>query len=470
MKILISYYKKGGVNHITKLILTLTTFLISEICTAQIPSVDVEGRISLYLSQDTTSIHIGKNAGINQDLSISRRNTFVGFNAGKSTLNGFGNSFFGDNAGSSNTFGESNNFFGWNAGRENTTGFNNNFFGQSSGISNTSGSNNSFFGGRSGNSNMQGNRNSFFGRESGNSNTSGSDNSFFGSQAGFSNEDGHYNTLIGAQAGSDVEGSHNVMIGYKSGCRVAGVGNVIIGNFAGPFSSLQSTSVNLNNRLFIHNDATISPLIYGEFDNDFLKINGSGDYADLLRVGTDSPDPAYPSSGEGLELVYDTDSNLGLIQSFDRNNNSWGNLYLGNGNTGIGTTNPSVALDVIGDIEYTGTITDVSDIRLKENIEPIEGALNKVLTLEGFTYNLIGDDNRSVGFSAQDILKVLPEAVKKIDDQYYGVDYTQMIPLLLEAIKEQQDLIELQQKELEQKEDQFKLLLDRIVRLESQLE
>ena len=352
---------------------TFSLLVISNRLKAQVPNVEIDGRLVVQLPEDSTSIHIGKDAGISQDLSSRRFNTYVGFHAGLSNT---------------------------------TTG-----------------------------------GNSFFGYRTGEATENGALNSFFGLDAGISNVAGSNNTLIGALAGHHVENSHNVMLGYRSGWRIAGFGNVVIGSFAGPYGSSQSTSVNLNNRLFIHNSNTANPLIYGEFDNDFLKINGSGDYADLLRVGTDSPNPAYPSSGEGLELVYDTDSNLGLIQSYDRNNNSWGNLYLGNGNTGIGTLNPSVALDVIGDIEYTGTITDVSDIRLKENIQPIEGALDKAMTLEGFTYNLIGEDSRSAGFSAQDILKVLPEAVKKIDEQHYGVDYTQLIPLLLEAIKEQQEEI-----------------------------
>ena len=437
MSILKNRINCGLYSHVIQpFIIILAPFVISILCSAQVPLIDIEGRMSLYLPQDSTSVHIGKNAGINQDLSFSRNNTFVGFRAGNSNLNATGNSFFGSQAGLSNTFGESNSHFGRSAGRQNTTGSDNSFFGRSAGFSNTSGSNNSFFGSQAGNRNMIGTGNSFFGKDAGLFNTSGSYNSYFGNRTGIENNTGDENSLYGYHAGNQLRGSRNVFLGTYAGSRIIGDGNVFIGYKTGIDDITNPSVFVLSNKLFIHNNFTPTPLIYGEFDNDYLKINGSGDYADLLRVGTNSPAPAYPSSGEGLELVYDTDSNLGLIQSYDRNNNSWGNLYLGNGNTGIGTINPSVALDVIGDIEYTGSITDVSDIRLKENIEPIEGALGKVLTLEGFTYNLIGEDSRSAGFSAQDILKVLPEAVKKIDGQYYGVDYTQMIPLLLEAIKE----------------------------------
>ncbi|MEK7553382.1 MAG: tail fiber domain-containing protein, partial [Patescibacteria group bacterium] len=110
---------------------------------------------------------------------------------------------------------------------------------------------------------------------------------------------------------------------------------------------------------------------------------------------------------------------------------------LSNGNVGIGMTDPSVALDVTGDIEYTGTITDVSDIRLKENIKPIDGALDKLLTLDGVSFNMIGDDRRNLGFIAQEVQKVFPEAISVMDGAgHLGLDYTQMIPPIIEGIKE----------------------------------
>jgi hypothetical protein len=95
----------------------------------------------------------------------------------------------------------------------------------------------------------------------------------------------------------------------------------------------------------------------------------------------------------------------------------------------------------------TGDITAfASDDRLKENIEPIESALDKVLSLSGFTYNFnetgqsLGFDGsiRYVGVSAQEVQKVLPEAVKPApaDENYITVQYEKLVPLLIEAIKE----------------------------------
>ena len=100
---------------------------------------------------------------------------------------------------------------------------------------------------------------------------------------------------------------------------------------------------------------------------------------------------------------------------------------------------------MIGDIEYTGTITDVSDIRLKENFEPIVNPLGVINGLRGLKFNMIGSNIREVGLIAQDVQNVLPEAVRVVDPEngYLGVSYPSLIPLLIEGIKEQQGQISL---------------------------
>ena len=108
------------------------------------------------------------------------------------------------------------------------------------------------------------------------------------------------------------------------------------------------------------------------------------------------------------------------------------------GNVGIGMTNPSVELDVTGDIEYTGTITDVSDERLKENITDITNALNTITALRGRTFNMLNTTNVEYGLVAQEVQSIVPEAVRVIDIEngYLGVSYLSFIPILIEATKE----------------------------------
>lgn len=109
------------------------------------------------------------------------------------------------------------------------------------------------------------------------------------------------------------------------------------------------------------------------------------------------------------------------------------------GRVGIGDTAPSVALDVVGDIHYTGVITDVSDERLKEDIQPVESALDKVSRLRGVTFAMKGSSAaREAGLIAQDVKAVLPEAVRVVDLEtgYLGVSYPSVTSLLVESIKE----------------------------------
>ena len=114
---------------------------------------------------------------------------------------------------------------------------------------------------------------------------------------------------------------------------------------------------------------------------------------------------------------------------------------------GVGTAASGSA----GEIRATGNVTAYySDDRLKRRLGYIGGALDKVMSLRGFYYeaneiaNQLGYESvREVGLSAQEVQAVLPEIVKPapIDPQYLTLDYAKLVPLLVEAIKEQQILI-----------------------------
>jgi hypothetical protein len=114
-------------------------------------------------------------------------------------------------------------------------------------------------------------------------------------------------------------------------------------------------------------------------------------------------------------------------------------------NLGIGKDAPGGNdLAVKGAITAEGDITAfyTSDINLKTKIETITGALNKVSTLSGITFNwneqAQGKDQirREAGVIAQQIHEVLPEAVVERENGNLAVRYEQIIPLLIEAIKE----------------------------------
>jgi len=96
------------------------------------------------------------------------------------------------------------------------------------------------------------------------------------------------------------------------------------------------------------------------------------------------------------------------------------------------------SLTVVGDLIAYGS---PSDIKLKENIKPIESALDKVSRLQGVTFNWkksdsILDIKEDIGFIAQDVQKVLPELVRENKEGMLSMRHQGIAPILLEAIKE----------------------------------
>ena len=122
---------------------------------------------------------------------------------------------------------------------------------------------------------------------------------------------------------------------------------------------------------------------------------------------------------------------------------------LANGNVGIATPAPSEKLHVVGNILASGTITP-SDERYKKNIHIIPQAIEKLRQLNGVVYDLRCeefpdmqfDTKEQIGLIAQNVETVLPNIVHTGTDGYKGVDYAKLVPLLIEAIKEQQVEIE----------------------------
>jgi hypothetical protein len=121
-----------------------------------------------------------------------------------------------------------------------------------------------------------------------------------------------------------------------------------------------------------------------------------------------------------------------------------------------GSGDDKAVIDSSGNFTTEGNVTaygSVSDIRLKENIEVIKNPIEKIKDLKGVTFTYKKDGEKSTGLIAQDLEKVLPEAVYTAEtivdetkgekpEEHLAIRYGNTVGLLVEAIKEQQEQIE----------------------------
>ena len=200
----------------------------------------------------------------------------------------------------------------------------------------------------------------------------------------------------------------------------------------------------------------------------FLYYDGSNYWKNTLLTAADIPSISTDKLTSGTLPV--SRGGTGVTSGY--NNSNWDTAYSDRykwdgGSSGLtaSTARGSIGLDTDDDVRFdsfgvgtnaSGTTGEIratnevtayySDDRLKNRYGNIEKALDKVCSLNGFHYQpnevagQLGYDTgqKKVGLSAQEVLKVLPEAVTEapIDPQYHAVQYDKLIPLLVEAIKE----------------------------------
>ena len=196
-----------------------------------------------------------------------------------------------------------------------------------------------------------------------------------------------------------------------------------------------------------------------------------------LGIRTDSPgteidvdgtiravNSTWPTSGYGIEIAYA--SSIGYVQAYNRTLNSWRDLRLGGD---VGPVNDNQFSLGSSSNRWTavwavnGTI-QTSDKRLKENISDIAYGLSVIQNLKPVSYNWIDDKNKTkeLGFIAQDIQNIIPEAVKTDEhSDLLGLSYASFTPIIVKAIQEQQSQIKSQQQEI----NELKKRLEKLERM-----
>ena len=175
---------------------------------------------------------------------------------------------------------------------------------------------------------------------------------------------------------------------------------------------------------------------------EILNTNPSGIEV-ITGIATLNATEIQTITSVALKIDSDTNYNaIQIIQSGGENINIGGNDYAefgndfvikGNGNTGIGTTNPTEKLDVLGTVKAVD-FNSTSDVNLKENITTVDNALDLTNQLRGVRFEWKKDGKPSYGVIAQELETVLPELVTQGDPK--TVNYNGIIGVLIEAVKE----------------------------------
>jgi hypothetical protein len=403
--------------------------------------------------------------------------TFIGAGAGHSNTTGDLNTFVGRDAGYSNTTSGTNTFVGVVAGYSNIGGHHNAFLGNHAGYSNTGGFGNTFLGYDAGWQNTTGSYNTFLGYDAGYENTTGNSNTFVGDWAGRNNTTGNYNTFVGIDAGNNnTTGNYNIFLGPGAGYGNNGSNNIFLGNQAG-------ANETGSDRLYIDNTQTSTPLIYGEFDNRNLTINGNleviGPYNGLVYLSDNTNDSTtkvsrmvlnhYSNAEEPVYLFGAASTSTSNFVAFGGGSplgNAATQLDLftaestttpvgspritikGNGYVGIGTQTPSYPLQMAGGAYTNGSSwVDASSREFKENIEVLstEEALEAIKELNPVKYAYKTDQTeKRVGFIAEEV----PELISMKDRK--GLSPMDIVAVLTKVVQEQQKTISTMREELDE--------------------
>jgi len=105
---------------------------------------------------------------------------------------------------------------------------------------------------------------------------------------------------------------------------------------------------------------------------------------------------------------------------------------------------------ISNDLTVSGDVVVSSDARLKANIVSLGSTLSKLLLIDGKSYVMKKDGKQKIGVLAQDIQEVFPELVTKDDNEMLAVNYQGLVPVLINALKEQDEKISKLEKLVEQ--------------------
>jgi len=288
-----------------------------------------------------------------------------------------------------------------------------------------------------------GNFNTAIGKGSMYSSTLGNWNTALGHHALYGNLSGNDNCAIGNEAlANNISGSNNVAIGSNAGSSELGSNKLYIGSQPLIYGEFDNKLLRVNGKLFVNNGTGTQMLLknsdkyvhsvdnnidFGTAGGDFM-VATSETNAETAGIRGDGDNVSIWSPGDGSRLVRFLDED------------AW------NDNNG----NPYDNASEKAYIDQNGQYFQVSDAYKKDNIKKISDATQKVTQINGYTYKFKSSPEEikkgqvqveTAGVLAQELESILPQAVSKNESGEYHVNYAAITPLLIEALKEQNEKI-----------------------------
>ena len=446
-----------------------------------------EGRI--HLSNNGNSVFMGNQAGLNDD-QTNNENIFIGYLTGKSNETSAAGLAMG------------------RAAMENHTSGNFNVaLGNYSTQKHESGANNVSVGAYTLNQNVTGAGNTAIGTGAMRLDTSGGSNVSVGAYSLYNGKNLDNNVAIGYYAGHNASGDGNVFIGHDAGMNSSGSNMLYIDNsntnsplIYGDFSANELTIngiINGTSTMDIATTATIGNLNTGSQSTDqgssshsgkgftttpwvytnAIEAQGErGSSSTLITLGADGTygvaDEIHMVTNGNSHLTIASDGKVGLDkespeadlhirQSQQTITNGKGGIRLEeSGSTTdwwrIYHSGIYLSFNKSGDrvayINSTGSYVTTSDSRFKKNVVNMTPVLDRVKQLRPVSYHYNqqkNSENKVLGFIAQEVQPLFPELVVESEDGSLGMTYSHLGVVAIEAIQEQQQIIDQQQTQID---------------------
>ena len=314
--------------------------------------------------------------------------------------------------------------------------------------------------------------------------TSGTNNSgIFSSAIGFQTSAiGDYSTAIGYS--STASESYCTAIGYStnaSGSTSTAMGVNTTASGDGSTTMGNITTASGNNSTAMGNDTTASGSASTAMG---LATTASGNNSIATGLSTTASGSASTAMGFAAIASGNRSTAMGIYTKAS----DYGSLVIGHYNlSGSSITNSATAFNVantafvIGngtsgnlsdafkvlfngdttvsnDLTVSGDVVISSDARLKSNIVSLGSTLPKLLQIDGKSYEMKG--KQKIGVLAQEIQEVFPELVSEDDNEMLAVNYQGLVPVLINALKEQDEIIKSQEQRLSKVENLLAKLND----------